>query len=133
MDTVYTRATETQKPFLKDPGSASHHQLLSALLQFQLSFPLSLLFPYELLHNGFCHNKKQNPEKDTAQPDHNKQQRSLGGGQWENHKNHTFDRNDDCSVNRMEAVNINRISSARRSPAMIQVSSVVVTMALTLL
>ncbi len=25
MDTVYTRATETQKPFLKDPGSAITH------------------------------------------------------------------------------------------------------------
>ena len=39
-------------PYLFSPA-LSHHQLLSALLQFQLSFPLSLLFPYELLHNGF--------------------------------------------------------------------------------
>ena len=41
MDTVYTRATETQKPFLKDPGSAITH--LSALLP-QLPGPLLCWF-----------------------------------------------------------------------------------------
>ena len=35
MDTVYTRATETQKPFLKDPGSAITHfiGMLMAILR----------------------------------------------------------------------------------------------------
>ena len=46
MDTVYTRATETQKPFLKDPGSAITH-FIGMLMAIFAAFPLLIKAAHE--------------------------------------------------------------------------------------
>ena len=46
MDTVYTRATETQKPFLKDPGSAITH-FIGMLMAIFAAIPLLIKAAHE--------------------------------------------------------------------------------------